>query len=229
MNRVHRLCIPTVAAALLVAGTATAGSHPGFIDLRDAAPVHGDAAAGHAKATRCGGCHGANGIAPVPIFPNLAGQKIDYLYWQLVEIQHEARPESPMTSQIGELDHATLRDLAAYFASLPPPPGSGATNEATARGAAIYRDGDPAHGTPPCQGCHGANGDGRLAGADAARERAYPRLRGQHAQYIVQRLKDLAAGKHVSSSSDFVMSPVARTLDEASMQAVAQWLESGAE
>jgi len=119
-----------------------------------------------------------------------------------------------------------MRNRAAYFASLAPA-SANASAPASDRGAAIYRNGDTASGTPPCQGCHGADAGGHpLAGEDAS-YRTYPVLRGQHADYVVQRLKDFRDDKHLTSSSDRIMAPVARTLDEESMKAVALWIESG--
>ena len=44
----------------------------------------------------------------------------EYLYWQLVEFKREARPESPMTSQVANLDDAVDARPCGYFASLPP-------------------------------------------------------------------------------------------------------------
>jgi len=95
--RAHRFArgIPALATMLLSA-LVFAGS-PGYLDLRRIEPLRGDAGAGKAKAVVCGACHGATGISPVPAFPNLAGQRAEYLYWQLVEFKREVRPESPMT------------------------------------------------------------------------------------------------------------------------------------
>jgi cytochrome c553 len=226
-NRFLARCLAHAAAGigLIAAASAAAGSRD-FIDLRRITPLQGDAAAGKEKAAACGACHGAAGIAPASVFPNLAGQRAEYLYWQLVEFKREARPESPMTSQVANLDDATMRDLAAYYASLPPAPFNAQAN-ASAAGAAIYREGDPERGTPPCQGCHGADGGGHPLAAGDAHFRTYPMLRGQHADYVLQRLKNFRDGKHESSSSDLVMTPIAKTLDDESMKAVAVWIESG--
>jgi cytochrome c553 len=227
MTRFHRSIVHLASfAALLVCGVVFAESAD-FVDLRRIGPLVGDANAGKAKAAVCSACHGANGVAAASMFPNLAGQRAEYLYWQLVEFKREARPESPMTSQVASLDDATLRDLAVYFASLPPPTIAPQSAAASSRGAVLYRDGDPASGIPPCQGCHGADRDGHpWADANAA-YRTYPRLRGQHADYVAQRLKDFRDGKHLSSSTDRVMTPVARTLDEAAIGAVSAWIETG--
>ena len=143
-----------------------------------------------------------------------------------MRVSHPAKFTRPSTTCVSNHDDASLRDLAAWFASLPPPPAP-ANASASSRGATIYRDGDPAHGTPPCQGCHGAVGGGHPWAKDDPAYRTYPTLRGQHADYVVQRLKDFRDGKHVSSSSDRIMTPVAKTLDEDAMKAVAAWLETG--
>jgi cytochrome c553 len=217
--------LATILCAAFLAGTSALASSNDFVDLRRIETLKGDASAGKEKAAVCSACHGPAGISPAAAFPNLAGQHAEYLYWQLVEFKREARPESPMTSQVANLDDATLRDLAAWFASLPPP-AAPADAGPSSRGATLYREGDPAHGTPPCQGCHGADGTGHPWAKDAAGYRTYPALRGQHADYVVQRLKDFRDGKHVTSTSDLVMTPVAKTLDDASIAAVAAWIAS---
>ena len=226
MKRTIRSLARFAASTLLLACAGASASAEDFVDLRRIEPVTGDANAGKAKATVCFACHGPAGIAPATMFPNLAGQHAEYLYWQLREFKREQRPESPMTSQVANLDDAAMRDLAMYFASLPPAtPGAhaGDVNEA---GMRLYRDGDPARGTPPCQGCHGADMRGFARAADDAAYRTYPALAGQHADYVAQRLKDFRDGRHVSSSTDLVMTPVAKTLDDASIAAVAAWIAS---
>ncbi|MEO5560597.1 MAG: c-type cytochrome [Dokdonella sp.] len=216
-----------LAIALGLACVLPAAAAADFIDLRHMQAVHGDASAGKAKAAACMGCHGPVGIAPVPMFPNLAGQHAEYLYWQLVEFKREARGESPMTAQVAALDDTAMRDLAAYFSSLP---GANASAAAApdSRGAALYREGDPASGAPPCQGCHGAQANGHPLAQDDVRYRGYPLLRSQHAAYLAARLRDFRDGKHTLSSNDRIMTSVAHTLDNDSIQALTTWIESGA-
>lgn len=217
--------LAVIALLCLYAGASAAPA--GFIDLRRIAPVHGDANAGKAKAAVCMGCHGPAGIAPVPTFPNLAGQHAEYLYWQLVEFKREARPESPMTTQVAHLDDAAMRDLATYFSSLAATAAK-TVAPASDRGAALYREGDAAKGVPPCQGCHGADANGHPLAAENAHWRAYPGLRGQHAAYLTQRLKDFRDDKHTLSSNDRIMTPIAHALDDTSIEALAAWLEAAA-
>ncbi len=88
-----------------------------------AAQAAGDAAAGKAKAVACQACHGADGVAIVPSYPNLAGQNAEYMVNQLKAFKSGERKGAqsaimaPMSAGLSEQD---MEDVAAYFASLPP-------------------------------------------------------------------------------------------------------------
>ncbi|WP_242107340.1 c-type cytochrome [Luteimonas aquatica] len=207
-----------------------------YSDLRRARPIAGDAAAGQAKSELCAACHGPQGTAIAPNFPNLAGQRIDFLYWQLVEFKRGTLTESPMTPLVAELSDTDLRNLAAYYAGLKPQaPVAEATPPADAaqlqRGERLYLEGDPAKGIPPCQGCHGADARGH---ADALRPdrdghvpfAAYPALRGQQSLYLQTKLGEYRDGKLHDATTDLVMRGVAERLDEDSIQALSAWLSS---
>lgn len=210
-----------LASVLLAAGCASAPASE-WLDLRGAAPVRGDAAAGAAKAAVCAACHGPNGNSIVPAFPRLAGQRADYLYWRLADFKRGADANSPMTAQTANLADVDLRDLAAYF-SAQAAAGPRAAGASSARGAAVFREGDAARGTPPCQGCHGADAKGP---ADA-RFATWPSLRGQHADYVAARLKAYRdASSDADSSNEFVMRGAARRLDDETIAALADWLAS---
>jgi cytochrome c553 len=201
-----------------------------YTDLRRIEPVHGDATAGAQKATVCFACHGANGVSVAPTFPRLAGQRADYLYHRLVSFNH-ADPKdpyyskSPMTVLAAKLSDEDMRDLATFFATqVPQATEVAAAAAASPRGEFLYRSGDPSRGVPPCQGCHGAEAEG--VHAQAVQYAAYPALRGQYAPYVIARLTSFRQGLPHDSSNDFIMSGVARTLDDDAMQAIAAWLSS---
>lgn len=78
----------------------------------------GDAAAGKAKAATCAACHGANGISPSEIWPNLAGQKAGYLAKQIKAFRDGVRKSPSMTAMVANLSDQDADDLAAYYASL---------------------------------------------------------------------------------------------------------------
>jgi len=237
VNRFHRLLALSSAkrtqlpvAALLLFAVSAAHGAPGFTDLRHIQPIHGDATAGAQKAAVCLACHGANGVSVAPTFPRLAGQRADYLYHRLVSFK-QARPEdpyyskSPMTAIAATLNDADMRNVAAYFSAqvsqatdLPSPAAD------TEKGAALFHAGDPSHGVPPCQGCHGADASGLTSRAD--QYAAYPSLRGQYGPYVIARLTNFRAGLPHDTSNDFIMGRVAQTLDDDSIQALAAWISS---
>ena len=75
--------------------------------------------AGKAKAITCVGCHGVNGIAVAPNFPNLAGQKKLYLKNAILSYQNGTRNDPTMKAMVGALNKTDIANLAAYFSSLP--------------------------------------------------------------------------------------------------------------
>lgn len=83
------------------------------------APVHaGDPVAGKAASGTCVACHGANGISPTDIWPNLAGQKAGYLAKQIRAFKDGTRKDPQMNAMVAALTDKQIDDLAAYFASL---------------------------------------------------------------------------------------------------------------
>lgn len=79
----------------------------------------GDAAAGKAKAAICAACHGANGISPNDIWPNLAGQKKGYLIKQIKAFKEGKRQDPSMAPMVGMLNDQDIENIAEYYASLP--------------------------------------------------------------------------------------------------------------
>jgi cytochrome c553 len=83
----------------------------------------GDVAAGKAKSATCVACHNANGISAIPMYPNLAGQKEDYLYNQLKAFKSQERKGANAAIMWGlaaPLTDDDMRNLAAYYSSLDP-------------------------------------------------------------------------------------------------------------
>ncbi|QIL20750.1 c-type cytochrome [Thermomonas sp. HDW16] len=229
---------PTPATAATDAPTdasAAPTAAPAFRDLRRIRPIQGDAAAGLAKSELCAACHGANGVAIAPIFPNLAGQHADYLYWELMEYHSGAMPDSPMAPLAASLSEADMRDLALYYASLPTgriPAEEGAAPPdpaLMARGKQLFTEGDPSKGIPPCQGCHGADAKGFPNANQPDRDgdtpwAVYPMLRGQNAAYLQSRLATFHGQQLHSSTADHVMNGVGQRLDDNDIAAVSTWL-----
>ena len=74
----------------------------------------------------CASCHGAGLNAPIlPVYPKLAGQYADYLYYALKAYKvggsnaQYGRNNAIMGSQVQAFSDADMQDIAAYLASLP--------------------------------------------------------------------------------------------------------------
>lgn len=81
----------------------------------------GDVAAGQAKAAVCAACHGADGIAMIPGYPNLKGQNEQYLVTSINAYKNKQRNgglAAVMQAQAAMLSDADIANLAAYYASL---------------------------------------------------------------------------------------------------------------
>jgi cytochrome c553 len=198
-----------------------------FSDLRSQPAIVGDARAGAGKAAVCAACHGAQGVAIAPNFPNLAGQATTYLYAQLREFKEGQRTDPVMTGQAAALSDADMRDLASYYASLPP--SDAGEVDAGSRGAQLYLAGDVAQGIPPCQGCHGPDAAGpRPYRSDAPQPpwSTFPHLRGQSAQYVAKQLGDYKSGARSGSSNAKVMQGVAQALSDADVQALSTYIST---
>ena len=82
--------------------------------------VAGDAEAGKKKSIVCAACHGNNGISIIPSYPNLAGQKEQYLVDSLKAYRDGLRRNMQMTPLASRLSDEDVKNLAAYYASLDP-------------------------------------------------------------------------------------------------------------
>lgn len=228
------------AVLLLAAEAVLASDHEGdYVDLRRVQPItDGDAEAGRARAGSCLACHDASGMSPVPIYPNLRGQTVEYLYWSLVDFKRGRREGSVMTALVTGLEDQDLRDLAAFYAESHEQPltaasaataGGAANGGLLSRGEALYMHGDPEQGIPPCQGCHGDDARGHPLAREPGAPvfyRTYPALRGQQGAFLVSRLGEHRAGVLTDSTNDFIMNGAAAHLDDDSIAALAAWLAS---
>ncbi|QKH34601.1 cytochrome c [Achromobacter pestifer] len=65
----------------------------------------------------CASCHGADGISAVGLYPNLAGQKAEYLVKQLNAFKTRERNDPVMSSMAEPLSPEAIQELAQYFSS----------------------------------------------------------------------------------------------------------------
>jgi cytochrome c553 len=77
-----------------------------------------DAALGKKKAVMCQTCHGIDGIAKMPMAPNLAGENEIYLEAQLKAFRSGKRQHEIMSVIASQLSDDDIANLAAWYASI---------------------------------------------------------------------------------------------------------------
>jgi cytochrome c553 len=107
---------------------------------------------GGTLALRCTMCHGLRGVSNSQT-PTLAGQYASSIYKQLRDFQSGARVSAVMAPFVADLHDQDLRDLSAYYASLPRQQ-SPATQDLQSA-PDIVATGAPMRNIPPCGSCHG--------------------------------------------------------------------------
>lgn len=182
-----------------------------------AGPVsaEGDPAAGQEKSVVCAACHGADGKAIQPAYPNLAGQHASYLAKQLTEYRDGARVNALMTGQAAGLTDQDILDLAAYYSEMQKIEGV-STEDNLTLGMNIYRGGITAANVAACSACHGADGMGNPTAA-------WPVVSGQNAQYTADQLRYFRSGER-ANDSNAMMRGVAKRMTDEEIDAVSNYI-----
>jgi cytochrome c553 len=167
----------------------------------------------------CSSCHGANGISVSPAFPNLAGQQYEYLTLQLSSFRSHRRSDPKgheyMWGLASPLTDEQIASLGAYYAGQKSAFASPRSEKISTPGRLIYEHGDTAAGVPACVACHGIQAEGN---------KLFPRLAGQHADYLINQLKVFQRTDQRPDGT--VMKGVSHSLTERNMKDVASYLES---
>jgi cytochrome c553 len=189
------------AAVLIVAAVGIAGA---------ASALHAaDLEAGRAKAELCAGCHGENGVSPMEYTPSLAGQPDLFIQWQLVFFRSGTRQNANMKPIVDELTNEDIRNLGAYYASLPPMRPQKPDDKPE-----LSRKGAEAAAGRRCASCHTDS----FAGVKAT-----ARLAGQREEYLIKALNEFKSGQR-SGGAMAAMADVAYSLSEEEIYALAHYL-----
>jgi cytochrome c553 len=168
----------------------------------------------------CSNCHGMKGSATSPNFPNLAGQTEPYFIAQLTGFRSHERRDPPgyqyMWGLSRSLTDEQIAGLAAYYAAQTPEHQPIETDGARLdAGKAIFESGLPGKAVPACVSCHGPQGRGNAI---------FPRLAGQHADYIVKQLTVFQRTDERPEGA--VMKTVAHELTPENIEDLAGFLQS---
>jgi cytochrome c553 len=166
-------------------------------------------AAGKEKAEMCVACHGENGISQTENTPSLAGQRDQFIQWQLVFFRGGARKNEQMQPIAEQVSNEDIRNLGAYFASLTPPKATKPDDNPD-----LSKKGAEAAVGRRCASCHTDSYAGTKAVA---------RLAGQREEYLVKALHDYKSGVR-SGGAGAAMTDVAYPLSDEEITALAHYL-----
>jgi cytochrome c553 len=168
-----------------------------------------DIAAGKEKAELCAGCHGEAGVSLLENIPSLAAQPDQFIQWQLVFFRAGTRKNEQMQPVVEQLNNDDIRNLGAYFASLPPPKASKPDDNPD-----LSKKGAQAAAGRRCASCHTDSYAGTKAVA---------RVAGQREEYLIKALHDYKSGVR-SGGGMAAMAEVAYQLSEEEIEALAHYL-----
>jgi cytochrome c553 len=177
-----------------------------------------DAKAGEKKAAMCIGCHGIKGyqasFPEIHKVPMISGQGAKYIVASLNAYKKGERKHPTMRAIAASLSDQDMADLGAFYeqhggkaGEVPPdgaPAGPAAVNALLTKGA--------------CASCHGANFNKPI-------DPSYPKIAGQHADYLFVALKSYKAeGNANVGRANAIMGGIAKQFSNAELKQIADYL-----
>lgn len=179
-----------------------------------AAPAKPDLAKGGTISSQvCAACHTADGSRGSPANPILQGQHAEYLVKQLTEFKSGKRKNAIMSGMAAPLSEEDMRNVAAFYASKTAKPGFAKSKDTVALGEKIWRGGIAERNVPACAGCHGPTGAGLPA--------QYPRLSGQHSDYVEAQMTAFRSGARANGP---MMVTIAAKMNDKEIKAVSDYV-----
>jgi cytochrome c553 len=177
-----------------------------------------DVKAGEKKIAMCIGCHGIPGyqasFPEVHKVPMIAGQNAKYLVAALQGYAKGDRKHPTMRGIAASLSEQDMADIAAFYEQQAQRPAAPETVPApSAQVAELLTKG-------ACISCHGANFSKPI-------DPTYPKLAGQHADYLTVALKAYKIeGKGTLGRANGVMAGQVKPFTNAELKAMAQYIAS---
>jgi cytochrome c553 len=145
-----------------------------------------DAKKGEAKVAMCIGCHGIQGyqasFPEVHKVPMISGQSAKYIVSSLMAYKKGERRHSTMRSIAASLSDQDMADVAAFYEQQGKAVGTASTVAPSPAVAELLKKGN-------CASCHGENLSKPI-------DPSYPKLAGQHADYLFVALKAYQVDKN---------------------------------
>ncbi|MEO5771566.1 MAG: c-type cytochrome [Burkholderiaceae bacterium] len=170
------------------------------------------------KIASCIGCHGIRGyqasFPEVHKVPMIAGQDARFIASALNAYKKGDRKHPTMRAIAGTLTDADIAAISAYYQQQARPAGAPELPDAPSQGVAALL------GKGACASCHGANYSKPVDGT-------YPKLAGQHADYLYVALKAYKTdGSAQVGRNNAIMSAQVKPFTNAELKALANYLGS---
>ncbi len=179
--------------------------------------VKGDAKAGAGKIAMCIGCHGIKGyqasFPEVHKVPMISGQGAEYIIAALTAYKGGERKHPTMRAIASSLTDQDMADIAAYYSVHGKVEGQAqpANAELTGKAGELIKKG-------ACNSCHGANFSKPI-------DPSYPKIAGQHPDYLFVALKSYKVEKNEKVGRDnAIMGSVVKQFSNAELKEIANFL-----
>jgi cytochrome c553 len=184
--------------------------------------IKGDAKAGESKNAMCSGCHSIKGyqasFPEIHKVPMIAGQSAKYIVSSLNAYKKGDRKHPSMRGIAEALSDQDMADLAAFYsisgvAADAKPLADTPSKAPSAQVQALL-------GKANCSSCHGANFSKPI-------DPSYPKLGGQHADYLLVALKSYKAENNAKvGRNNAIMAGMAKQYTNAELKLMANYLSS---
>ena len=217
-------------AWLLAAFLLSTAVHPAVPAHAQQAPMTAEAAAAAKRlytTKTCIACHGRDGRKAIQDYPDIAGQRADYVVAQIKDILDGKRTGSPDASgnprakgMRGALidpngnrriSDEEIGQIAQWLATLEPrqpdPPEAPLAADRKAQATKLYEE--------TCEACHGKTG--------REPQETFPAIAGQKRAYVLAQMKDIKAKARINGQSEAMQMAVAE-LKDADIELLAEYV-----
>lgn len=214
-------CVTSLAQAQTP--NAAAGGNPGAAAAAPAkaAPAPASPKSLEAKTAMCFGCHNIKGyqasFPEVYKVPKIAGQNAKYIAAALHAYKTGDRKHPTMRGIAETLTEQDIADISAFYENLGkeerPTVGDKPNREPNSQVAGLIQKAN-------CAACHGANFSKPI-------DPSYPKIAGQHPDYLFQALKAYKTGDSPAvGRNNGIMGAIAKQFSNAELKAIAQYVGS---
>ena len=184
--------------------------------------IKGDAKAGESKNAMCVGCHGIKGyqasFPEIHKVPMISGQAAKYIASSLNAYKKGERKHPSMRGIAETLSDQDIADLAAYYSASGVATDAKPLAEAPSKAPSAQVQALLAKAN--CSSCHGANFSKPI-------DPSYPKLGGQHADYLLVALKSYKVENNAKvGRGNAIMAGMAKQYTNAELKVLSNYLSS---